>query len=254
METSDVSSSVLQFEISDSSQSVIIYMHCVSDAQYFYGVDGFEDLHQWLLQSVELCRFFGYQVYIKPHPSFFRTDSTYNADIKYLKHLNSIWGVDISNIKQVFVSTKIKGLHILNPDVSILEIKNNFNKPLIITHHGSIALEAMYLKLNVLVSTASPYNESPFIVYHDVNTLKKQLNQLKNSSSKSVNRNNLLSFVNDRLVHKKYAGMRYWFLGEFGVDSSLEINKIESFIQNTNVDQICGFNDRIFHAFSKIKI
>ena len=56
-------------------------------------------------------------------------------------------------------------------------MKENLGDFLVLTHHGSIAVEAAYLELEALVSTSSPYSKYDSFVsfYRDRYTLEQQL-------------------------------------------------------------------------------
>ncbi|MFV9968653.1 MAG: hypothetical protein AB8V05_07415 [Francisella endosymbiont of Hyalomma scupense] len=165
--------------ISLSKNVAVICMHAVSDDQYVHGPDGFLDLHDWLMSSIQVLRKNGYMVLIKPHPAYFprNVKQFYIADHRYLVHLMAIFNTYISFDSKNIFSTSVEDVFFLPANLSLIEMKENLGDFLVLTHHGSIAVEAAYLGLEALVSTSSPYSKYDSFVsfYSDRHTLEQQL-------------------------------------------------------------------------------
>jgi len=154
----------------DDQKVAVIYMHAVSDAQYFYGVDCFTDLHGWLIESLRLLEQLGINVCIKMHPSYFSAMHNYPVDKEYLKILEKIFGISINKItsSKPMIANRPK-VCFLHHSVSLLELCRVFPGFLCLTHHGTVATEAAYLGHAVICSSASPYikNRDNFVWIYD---------------------------------------------------------------------------------------
>lgn len=122
--------------------NAIIFLHAFSDAQYVFGMDGFQDIYSWteytidrLLQNPNVEN-----VLVKPHPNI--DENYYKAD-----------RVAVSRLKRSFKSGKVLWL---NPKVN-LHLLSEIINVVGITHHGSVAEELSYLNVPVLASTHAPW-------------------------------------------------------------------------------------------------
>lgn len=154
----DVDSKIVLNNDYVKGKCAIIFLHCVSDLQYWFGVDCFLDLHDWLMQSCKLLKKHNFEIIIKFHPAFFNENFIYESDQNYLNYLSKFYEVDIKNIsKNALTKTKIDNIYLVNHQVSTLELHNKFNNFLCITHHGTVTIEAAFLGHEVIASAASPY-------------------------------------------------------------------------------------------------
>ena len=114
----------------------VIFLHSFDDAQYCFGVDGFNDIYHWTIFSIEKClenKNFD-KVFIKPHPG--SDFINYPGDkVAFHKILDKY-----ANNDRVVI---------LKKNSSILSLSKNI-KLLGITHHGSIAEELTFLSQNVI--------------------------------------------------------------------------------------------------------
>ena len=148
----------------------IIYLHAVSDAQYFYGIDCFIDLHDWLIETLRLLNKLGINTCIKMHPAYFNGMHNYPVDKEYLKTLEKIFGISIDEITpSIPTITKMPNVCFIHHSVSLLELSRVFPDFLCLTHHGTVATEAAYLEHAVICSSASPYikNEDCFVYIYE---------------------------------------------------------------------------------------
>lgn len=132
-----------QINTNDEKINITLYLHSFDDAQYVHGVDGFEDLFEWVSTTVNiLCDHPCVStIFVKPHPNV--DYNVYPGDKKAINTLRRlfsgkthvIWldsGVDTNAVSKI-------------PNV------------VAITHHGSIAEEMVYLGVPVIASTFAPW-------------------------------------------------------------------------------------------------
>ena len=161
----------------------IIYLHAVSDAQFFYGVDCFIDLHDWLMETLALLEKCGVNACVKMHPAYYSVMLNYPVDKKYLKTLEEIFGISIDQISPGKPTiTNRPNVCFLHHSLSILELSRVFPSFLCITHHGTVATEAAYLGHAVVCSTASTYmkNKDRFVfIYETFNEYESYIQEWK---------------------------------------------------------------------------
>jgi hypothetical protein len=157
-----LSSSDYQREfISSNSKVAVIFLHQISDAAYLFGVDCFDDLHEWLMKSIEILLDENIGVLIKIHPAYFSKSMTYPIDLKYAEHLESHFGVDFGTMsKNGLHPSLLTNVAFIHHEIPAFELSRSFPGFLCITHHGTVAPEMAYLGHVSLVSTASPYLDS----------------------------------------------------------------------------------------------
>lgn len=147
--------------------TAVIFLHMVSDIQYYFGTDCFNDLHDWLIKSISLLNDRNLQIIIKLHPGYFNNNYPYPGDRNYLYFLNKYFEIDIENISVgEILSTKYKNIYFINHKISVSEISNTFTDFLCITHHGTAAIECAYLKHISILSIASPYEKKLSFIEH----------------------------------------------------------------------------------------
>jgi hypothetical protein len=182
-----------------SENNAVIYLHAVSDAQYFFGPDCFIDLHDWLMKSIELLIKNDFRVFIKLHPSYFSKYHNYPVDKEYLAYLESIFDINLPNILvNKPAKTNIKNVQFISHRVSIVELKEKIPNHLCITHHGTVATEAAYLGLPVIVSSSSPYLENidSFVdIYRSLNQYESFIMKYKSKNPGSLNNIKLYEYM-----------------------------------------------------------
>ena len=125
--------------------SVIMYLHSFTDAQYFYGYDGYHDLMDWSFRTISLLNSNTYvnKIIVKPHPA---TNPFYHpGDVianEYLK-------VKVSNFDRVMWAD-------FHFDVN--HIKSS-GLVIGITHHGSVAEELVFQNFPVIASEHAPWGK-----------------------------------------------------------------------------------------------
>jgi hypothetical protein len=185
------------FHFEKSKKNVVIYMHAVSDAQYFYGRDCFLDLHDWLMKTILILREYNFDIFLKLHPCFYNREVFYTSDKRYLQKLGKDFNIDLINFPSNGHSIGKFQTHFLGPSYSILDLKGILHDPLIITHHGTIAIEASFVGLQVICSSSSPYIKGldRFVdVYDNLKEYRYLVQNYKKDVSHNIRREDLFRF------------------------------------------------------------
>ena len=134
----------------DQSLTVVIFLHSFDDAQYIFGLDGFEDLYEWTVVTINEClgnREIG-RVLIKEHPNI--DLATFPSDKHAVRRLRSCFQHE-PKIEFIDRRTNIKTLTSLGLVYGI-------------THHGSVAEELVAVGLPVIASSTAPWGKNyPFL-------------------------------------------------------------------------------------------
>jgi hypothetical protein len=187
----------------------IIYMHAVSDAQYFYGTDCFFDLDDWLKYSIQELVNLDLTVIVKLHPSYFSYLHNYPADINYFHHIREFYGFDYSaKDSGRIINTNTTGLYFMGHQICIKEIKDAFGCHITITHHGSIAVESAYMGIPVVASVSSPYIKDfdTFVsLYETKNEYITIVKNWINTGQMAVDHDckSLLRYIDHNLIRRK---------------------------------------------------
>ena len=161
----------------------IVYAHSFTDAQLWFGLDGFENSYDWLDYTLTNLKNKNKKVIIKTHPNYFNTSLAKNLtywdkkifDLLYLKFK------DCSSF--YFIRYPLK-----NSDLT--KILNK--KTICITHHGSVAIELAFLGFKTISSAANFYSDKFKISNfwkskkEYLNCLNKDWNNLKKPILKDV--------------------------------------------------------------------
>lgn len=136
--------------IGDCDLTVVIFLHSFDDAQYYYGLNGFDDLYQWTTFTIDNCiaNKAIHKVCIKVHPS-----------IDYVEYPG-----DKIAFNKIYNKYKRKqDVVFLEKQTSLIALVNR-GKIYGITHHGSVAEEIVYLGQPVIASNCAPWgNDYPFL-------------------------------------------------------------------------------------------
>ena len=134
----------------DQSLTVVIFLHGFDDAQYMFGLDGYEDLYDWTVVSIDEClgnRHIG-RVLIKGHPNIDLV--TVSADKYAVERLRRRFQHE-PRVEFIDRRTDIKALTSLGLVYGI-------------THHGSVAEELVAVGLPVIASSIAPWGKNyPFL-------------------------------------------------------------------------------------------
>lgn len=136
--------------ISRGSVAAVVFLHSFDDGQYFFGLDGFDDLFHWTRFTIDRClsnRAID-RVLIKDHPA---TDpDRHPAHVRAVRRLHALYGADA-------------GITFLGSDASLVRLCER-TRLFGITHHGSVAEELVHLGQPAIGSSRAPWGEDhPFL-------------------------------------------------------------------------------------------
>jgi hypothetical protein len=174
-------------KININSANYVIYAHSFTDGQLIYGNDGFENTLDWLNFTIDHLRKKSCNIIVKSHPNFYQTNlgekSTYDA--KIFAKIKNRYEKDLS----------IKFLDGPFPNNKLLK-KLDSKKTVLISHHGSVLLEAAYSGFKT-ISSHSTFFDTKFKISNFWTNKKEYLSLLNKShnSLKFANNNDLLKLV-----------------------------------------------------------
>jgi len=128
----------------------VVYAHSFTDAQLWFGLDGFENSYDWLDYTLTNLKNKNKKVIIKTHPNYFNTslpkELTYwdkrIFDLLYSK-FNNYSGF-------YFIRYPLKNCEL---------VKSLSKKTICITHHGSVSIELAFLGFKTISSRATFYSD-----------------------------------------------------------------------------------------------
>jgi hypothetical protein len=131
--------------MSEDAVYAVVFLHSFADAQYFFGLDGFESIAAWTYHTIDRCLRNGNieNVFIKPHPG---TDyRTFPSDRGAFQRL----------LRRYRGESRVQVLH---PNASLIQLCRR-GRVVGITHHGSVAEELVYLGRPVIASVFAPWRD-----------------------------------------------------------------------------------------------
>ena len=129
----------------------VVYVHTFTDTQMIYGYDGFLNVYEWFNFTMgELTKNNKNKILVKAHPCFFH-EKFPNKNAEYDRKL----------------FFKITSKYLQNKNVLILKepIRNKkllqkiSKKTILISHHGSVVLESLFIGFKIIASSAAFWNE-----------------------------------------------------------------------------------------------
>ncbi len=177
----------------ENEQYVVVFLHAFSDAAFCYGLDGYKDLMDWTLCTINLLLLNNSidKILIKPHPNI--SFDYYPADQTAMTYLKSYF----------LDKTKVQFLEKKCSLIALCE----FNNIIGITRHGSVAEEMTFLNKPVVA-----YRYGPWKNYHDFLITWDS----KKSYEEILSNLDYNKFCNIPNEHKKYLA-NYCF--EYRIDS-----------------------------------
>ena len=188
--------------INFKSFDYIVYAHSFTDGQLWYGYDGFENTFDWLNFTLRELEKKDKKILVKAHPNFYRT--AYGVQ--------DIWDNKIFSVLEKKYKNN-SNIYILNKPVFNNEILKKINKEtILISHHGTVLLEASYYGYKSICSYCTFFNKQ----FKVSNTWKNKKNyrSLLNMNFKKLNYSNkkdvlyliYMIFKDD----KSYSGQNFW--------------------------------------------
>lgn len=131
----------------NSDRVAVLFLHSFDDAQFIFGPDGFLDLYDWTIWTLDkLINNPQYtRILIKPHPNVNYYSSEYPGDKAAVDRL----------LRNYPATNKVSWLHSTCGPLSFWRLSC---KLIAITHHGSIAEELTHLDVPVISSICSPWS------------------------------------------------------------------------------------------------
>ncbi len=145
-------------EINYNNFQYIVYAQAFTDAQLVFGYDGYANMSDWLISTVEILKKLKKPIIVKPHPNFYDylllnlDQKNKQNNISYQDHQMYL------KIKNMYNDPNI---HFLDEPYSNVEFikKLNKKKHVIITHHSSAILECCYLGFKCISSRSTFWNK-----------------------------------------------------------------------------------------------
>lgn len=134
-----------KINVNEKEIVVVLYLHDFADAQFCFGLDGFDDIYHWTCFTINsLIRNTNVDlILIKPHPG--ADYIKYPADKKALDNI----------LKKFEHNKKVRFLY---PRCSVSAL-SKINLVYGITHHGSIAEELVFLGTPVIAFSGGPWSK-----------------------------------------------------------------------------------------------
>ena len=125
----------------------IIYAHSFLDAQLWFGDDGFKNLYDWLIFTIDKLSKKNCKIIVKAHPNF------YNSVIGEMAE------IDKKLFNKIIKKYKSKKIFFINEPIKNYDLlKKVSKKTILISHHGSALLEGIYLGFKCISSKSTFWN------------------------------------------------------------------------------------------------
>jgi hypothetical protein len=214
---SDINVNALFINNEKIQKAAVVFMHMISDAQYYYGPSCFIDLHEWLMVTIDLCARENLPVLIKLHPALFNPDLILPVDQKYLKRIQSIFGIMAEKIHKSKISrTKRPGIYFIHHSISPAQLVKNIPDILFLTHHGTVASEAGFFGKTTIASSAGPYPKDAKFVhsYRSISEYKRLVRSWNRGRLKppADSQTSLWNWVASRRLQVEEKGHYFWYL------------------------------------------
>jgi hypothetical protein len=214
---SDINVNALFINNEKIQKAAVVFMHMISDAQYYYGPSCFIDLHEWLMVTIDLCARENLPVLIKMHPALFNPDLILPVDQKYLKRIQSIFGIMAEKIHKSKISrTKRPGIYFIHHSISPAQLVKNIPDILFLTHHGTVASEAGFFGKTTIASSAGPYPKDAKFVhsYRSISEYKRLVRSWNRGRLKppADSQTSLWNWVASRRLQVEEKGHYFWYL------------------------------------------
>lgn len=136
----------VEVKVQKNQLYTVVFLHSFDDGQYWYGIDGFDDLYHWTTNTIDslLGNKGVNMIFVKPHPNsdYF----SYPGDKVALQRLTKRYK---QNERVVW----------LGKDISPKAFVNS-GRFFGITHHGSVAEELTYLGVPVIAGIYAPWGKA----------------------------------------------------------------------------------------------
>ena len=129
----------------------VVYVHTFTDTQMIYGYDGFLNVYEWFNFTMgELTKNNKNKILVKAHPCFFH-EKFPNKNAEYDRKLFfKITSKYLQNKKVLILKEPIRNKKLL---------QKISKKTILISHHGSVVLESLFIGFKIIASSAAFWNE-----------------------------------------------------------------------------------------------
>ncbi len=188
--------------INFKSFDYIVYSHSFTDGQLWYGYDGFENTFDWLNFTLRELEKKGKRILVKAHPNFYRT--AYG--------IQDIWDNKIFSVLEKKYKNN-SNIYILNKPVFNNDILKKISKEtILISHHGTVLLEASYYGYKSICSYCTFFNKQFKVsnIWKNKNEYKSLLNMDFKKLNYS-NKNDILYLIYMIFIDERsYSGKKFW--------------------------------------------
>ena len=180
----------------------LIYCHSFTDAQLWYGNDGFCNTFDWLKFTLNILEKENKKVLIKSHPNYFN---------KWMGERSYHDKVIFNLIKNKYKYNK--NFYFINEPIYNYELMKKISKKcILITHHGTVINESVLFNFKSIASMATFWDQKYKIsnTWMNENEYKKLLSKDWHQL-KYTNENDLFTLFHNYYFHKySYHGKNYW--------------------------------------------
>ena len=183
----------------------LIYTHSFTDAQLVYGYDEFTNVYDWLyfFTLKKLSKNKKNKILVKAHPGFFHTKFPTSFMMYDQKLFNGIINAFSNKENIKFIKEPIKNFEL---------IKRISKRTIIISHHGSAILEALFCGFKCISSQATFWKSNLKLTNSWKN--KKEYNLLLNynwDKLKTSNKIDLMDVIGQLFCNPlSLYGSNYW--------------------------------------------
>ncbi len=139
----------LEIDLKDITH--VVYVHTFTDTQMIYGYDGFLNVYEWFNFTInELTKNKKNKILVKAHPCFFH-EKFPNKNAEYDRKL--FFQVTSKYLKN-------KQILILKEPIRNKKLLEKISKKtILISHHGSVVLESLFIGFKIIASSAAFWNK-----------------------------------------------------------------------------------------------
>ena len=220
----------------------LIYTHSFTDAQLVYGYDEFTNVYDWLYFTLQqLSKNKKNKILVKAHPAFFHTKFPTSFMMFDQKLFNGIIN-DFSDKKNIkFIKEPIKNFELM---------KQISKRTIIISHHGSAILEALFCGFKCISSKATFWKSNLKLSNSWKN--KKEYISLLNlnwDKLKKPNKIDLLDVINQLFCNPlSLYGSNYW---QQIISEELSMDRQEIYEKSKIIFDKMKINDKKIYKISK---
>lgn len=196
----------------------IVYAHSFLDGNISYGFDGFITLKDWLIFTIDNLIKKGAKTIIKAHPNFYNND------------FGEIAKTDKAIFEEIRERYKFSEIIFMNEPIKNSELlKRVKKKTILITHHGTIAMEAGLFGFKC-ISSRSTFWDKSFNISNQWSNKNSYSNLIKKNWSqlKFANQKDLITFTSQLFNDYGNFGKKFWsnnFEKHIGKKHSLILHK-----------------------------